>query len=437
MLSIHQINARFCLVLQALMHIFDVGSLSKLIEGFDFEIYLLEVGYMRVLVVSSSNYISEKKSVSDTTGISRILRDIYCNEKNENEIFFWSTNLTLRGINSEFVTNISSRLVINFRKELLSYFINRRDHEKVKIQNRISYFIKVLNIFKPDIVHFHDLSDINLELIDYCKNNDINCILTLHIFIGNQDIKGYEKLKKNEEIFFSRYNCGIITTVSNGVKKRILEKYSFYDENDIIVILNATNIRPLVKSVNRIKYKNKKNILCVGKICERKNQIQLIKAYHLLPTNVKKNTVLIFAGDKDKNYFKKFKEEIARGKERNIKYLGKISPNNIGEIYSYADILVSVSKNESFGLTLIEAMHFGVPCLAFYDLDAIEDIYDESAMSLIYGHDVGDISRALELAIDKDWDKKYILEYSQNFSGSNMVEKYACLYSKLGETKKL
>lgn len=41
-------------------------------------------------------------------------------------------------------------------------------------------FVKIIDEFKPDIVHFHNIVTIGLEPIKICKTRKIPCILTMH-----------------------------------------------------------------------------------------------------------------------------------------------------------------------------------------------------------------------------------------------------------------
>ena len=59
--------------------------------------------------------------------------------------------------------------------------------------------------------------------------------------------------------------------------------------------------------------------------------------------------------------------------EMNVKYLGKISREEILELYKSARALVYPSTSESFGLPLIEASAFNLPILAS-ELDYVRDV---------------------------------------------------------------
>lgn len=107
-----------------------------------------------------------------------------------------------------------------------------------------------------------------------------------------------------------------------------------------------------------IKKGDKTRIVCVGMVSERKNQMELIRAYEKL----KKPLIeLVFIGPEDPSYYKMCKKYIKEHKLDNISFLGY--QQNPWSLVTDKDICVFPSKNETFGLVYVESILNGVPTI--------------------------------------------------------------------------
>ncbi len=103
-------------------------------------------------------------------------------------------------------------------------------------------------------------------------------------------------------------------------------------------------------------------ILSVGRLSPEKNLPFLLEA--LAPLLKSGNITLLLVGDGPMK--KKLKEDILRsGLEGYVRLTGMVQRPE--EYYSLARIFVSVSRYESFGQTLLEAMASGIPVVALQD----------------------------------------------------------------------
>ena len=72
-----------------------------------------------------------------------------------------------------------------------------------------------------------------------------------------------------------------------------------------------------------------------------------------------------------------------------------------------------MSLSEGFGLSLIEGMHYGLPCMSFTDVDAFEVIYDECAMIGVEDHSDEAVAKGSEQLLTASWDNEWIKNYSK------------------------
>lgn len=299
----------------------------------------------------------------------------------------------------------------------------------------LGYVEHLMKKEKPDVVHLHGCSDA-FEYAEICRKNNVPFVVTLHGLLENDDfateqIKAYER-----ELVKCSYSKNIpITVISSKMKDIILSPYYGAENNEnVVVVTNGVDVNAKEPTVDiREKLgigKEKKIILSVGSVCNRKNQMQTVRAFSLMSDEEKQKTVLIFAGSVYEDY--KIVEEIERlGLGDKVFILGFVPREDLKNYYSVADIVVMASISEGFGLSIVEGFSYGIPCATFDDLDAISDVFDESAMLLCKDRSDEAFSEALSKALNTSWDKAKIVEHSKKFSLEAMAEKYNEVYKYL------
>jgi glycosyltransferase involved in cell wall biosynthesis len=161
-------------------------------------------------------------------------------------------------------------------------------------------------------------------------------------------------------------NADVIVAVSEQTKRDIVEFYGtnpdkikvIYQDCDeaFQVKLNAETIKDVTAKYD-IK---KKYILSVGSIIERKNQGNLVAAFHKLNLS---NYQLILVGGGSK-YQDQIEKYIRENNVQNIKILNKVPFQDLPALYQGASLFVYPSFFEGFGIPIVEALHSGVPVVA-------------------------------------------------------------------------
>lgn len=101
-------------------------------------------------------------------------------------------------------------------------------------------------------------------------------------------------------------------------------------------------------------------VLAVGRLTEIKGFDLLIQSWKMLENQYPGWLLLIAGEGQDRTRL----ENIARQEGlKRLRFIGTVYP--IEKLYEKAAFLVSSSKNEGFGLTLIEAMHFSLPVVCY------------------------------------------------------------------------
>lgn len=125
------------------------------------------------------------------------------------------------------------------------------------------------------------------------------------------------------------------------------------------------------------------NMAFVGRISENKCQHDLISIFAHLRRRLALPARMILAGDvSSQDYLARLKHmcgDLHLGDS--VEITGKISDESLSAIYQTADVFVSMSEHEGFGMPLIEAMAHDAPVIA-YNSGAIADTIGEGGLLL-------------------------------------------------------
>lgn len=185
----------------------------------------------------------------------------------------------------------------------------------------------------------------------------------------------------------------------------------------------------LIRKLYGIK-ENSKLIVCVGNIGKRKNQGQLIAAFHYLPQELAQNSYILFlGGNQSDDYTIERLSHESKWKDHFIS-CGVIPKEMVANYYQQCDAVALMSLSEGFGLSLIEGMHFGKPCMSFMDVDAFDDIYHPDAMIGVCEHTDEAVAQGLKQLLTHKWDSDSIKNYSKKFESQEMAYQYINVYKR-------
>ena len=148
-------------------------------------------------------------------------------------------------------------------------------------------------------------------------------------------------------------------------------------ESRVDVIANGVDVPQFVSSApldrKSLGCTDGDTIVCtISRLVESKDLKTLIRAMALLPDNFK--CVIVGDGAEEENLKNLSKAE---GLENRILFMGRRT--DIGSILKSADVYVSTSLSEGFGLTIIEASVCGLP-VAATDIAAFRELLDEEQL---------------------------------------------------------
>ena len=144
-------------------------------------------------------------------------------------------------------------------------------------------------------------------------------------------------------------------------------------------------------------------VCAVGQICERKGIIELVDAFQRICKSAPKMHLAIVGAvvfKHEEPYFQKLREMVAASRcSDRIHFTGELT--NVSEVLQGSDLLVLNSRQEPFGLVLVEAMSSGTPVLATQVGGIPEIITDQVNGWLVKkGDSIGLASKLLSLSLD-------------------------------------
>ncbi|XOB61327.1 glycosyltransferase family 4 protein [Campylobacterota bacterium DY0563] len=187
-----------------------------------------------------------------------------------------------------------------------------------------------------------------------------------HFFKKNEILRelcklGRIQLEKSSKYFSysiadSKYNANELLAY-NYKKIKVLPVLIDFEKEEKVV----TNEK-LIK-----KYSSFYNFLFVGRIVPHKAQLHLIDVVYQLKQKGLKNFVFHIVGSVGDEEYMKTLKSYALGLEvmEFINFSGKVSNEDLSAYYKLADLYLSLSEHEGFGMPLIEAMKQDVLILAY------------------------------------------------------------------------
>ena len=211
--------------------------------------------------------------------------------------------------------------------------------------------------FKPDILHIHAIGP--SLLIPLARLLGFKVVMTHH---GpdyerkkwGKIAKAMLKLGERSAVLCANEIICVSATIADSIRKK-------YKRN-VRVIPNGVVIREIAGSEDALKaYRLEKGkyILAVGRFVPEKGFHDLIEAF-----GKKAGWKLVIAGDADHedSYSRNLKKKAKEGSD--IVLTGFISGEPLHELYSYAGLFVLPSYYEGLPIALLEAMSYGLSCIA-------------------------------------------------------------------------
>jgi glycosyltransferase involved in cell wall biosynthesis len=108
------------------------------------------------------------------------------------------------------------------------------------------------------------------------------------------------------------------------------------------------------------------NVLHVGRFAPNKRIEDVVRAFHLYRRINPRSRLLLVGTDAGlENYSAAVRDLAARLGTPDVHFVGHVDFGELCSCYRLADLYLTMSEHEGFCVPLLEAMHFGVPIVAF------------------------------------------------------------------------
>jgi N-acetylglucosaminyldiphosphoundecaprenol N-acetyl-beta-D-mannosaminyltransferase len=253
----------------------------------------------------------------------------------------------------------------NVKVVYLSNLKPNREEFKDAISNK-----NIIKIFKEGFRALYILYKKKYLMINYIYKCNSRIIISsrydftklLSLYGDNKTIKiaeehSYHNNKKLYIFKLGYYLQNIDYIIPSS--KYITDDYKeFYKRLKVNILYLPLAIDYIPKSLNKLDIYN---IISVGRISPEKGFLDLVDVYKLVKEKNKKIKLNIVG---DGVQFKELKKYVKDNK-LDIILSGFKNSDELKEEYSNASLYVMTSFEESFGLVLLEAMSYGIPCIAF------------------------------------------------------------------------
>lgn len=296
------------------------------------------------------------------------------------------------------ITDLSNILVSDYDVEIVSTYklydnpVNNLD-KRVKVtyltnlkpnkEEFINSFKKfnIINIIKEGIKSIKILRLKKKKMIEYIKNSKSDVIISTrdihNKWLGKYASKDILKIgwEHNHHHGNKKYINKIIKSVKN-LDYFVLVSHdleNFYKDK---VKSKCIYIPNVIEKSNITSNLESCNLVTIGRLSPEKGYLDLIDIFKNI-NDLYPNWKLNIIGDGME--YSKIKNKINELKlEDNIILHGYLKKEEINKVLEKSSIYLMTSYTESFGIVLLEAMSFGIPCIAFTSAEGANEIISDN-----------------------------------------------------------
>ncbi len=329
-------------------------------------------------------------------------------------------------------------------------------YEGINIRRHKILFKPFNDVFYPGIIK--DIFRLDFDLVHVDLPDPVNSIFAFFasviknkplIITYHADIEKEELEKFPTSMILKAYNIILkfilqrakkifVTSKDYAKSSKNLRNFKFEDESKDgkLVLspsfiegdeLNIENYDEIEKIKKNLGLENKKIILFVGRLVHYKGVEYLLKSFKKVEKNFNDVVLLIIGDGPLRNQL----ENIVKNENiKNVQFLGKVK--ELKYYYALCDIFVlpSITRQEAFGLVLIEAMYFGKPCITTNIESGMKYVVDYgNAGILVKEKNTEELKDAIENLIvnenlRKEIGKKAIKRVLEKFTSRVVLEKF-------------
>lgn len=242
--------------------------------------------------------------------------------------------------------------------------------------------LKKKNIFKilhEGIKSIYILNQRKKTMIEYIKSTNSDIIISTRClfnkWLGKYSKENIKKIGWEHNHYHGnmKYANKVIKSVKNFdylvlVSKNLRDFYS-----GKLSSVKCVYIPNIIDDIPRIKSDlTSKNLVSVGRLSKEKGYMDLVLIFEKLLKKYPDYKLNIIGDGEEKENIQKYIKE--KKLENNIILHGFKSKEYINKILLNSSIYLMASYTESFGIVLIEAMSYGLPCIAYSSAEGANEL---------------------------------------------------------------
>ncbi len=348
----------------------------------------LHLGYggIEKSIVDQANMLSERYPVEIISlyntikevpyKVNKKVKIIYLSDLKPNKKEFWE-KLQAHKYFATFKEGLKSIYILYQKRNLVANYIYNSD-AKIIISTRID-FTKILNIYANPktitIAEEHTYHKENKKYIKCVEKNskNINYLIPASRYLEND----YQKFLANS-LTMVKYIPQTITALPSCLSKC-----------------------------------QNKNIIAVARLSKEKGLDDLIKSFNIVIQKDRDIKLTIVGDGEEKANLEKLVHDL--NIKDNITFTGYLSQEELKKEYAKSSLFVMTSHEESFGLVLLEAMSYNIPCFAFDSAKgAVEQINSKNG-KLIPNRDISVLASEI---------LNYFEKGNKEYEPAKTIEKY-------------
>jgi len=359
------------LVIYLLLYLGSINALRKedILDINKISILSLHLGHggIEQANINLSNMLSKKYNV-ELVSLYKTLDEIPYKYDNKINIKYLTN---IKPNKDEFINAIKEKNVVHILKEGL---------KSIKILILKRYLIEKYIINSDSKYIISSRLEFNRELSLFGRDKTIK--ISQEHSHHNNDLKYINKLKN------SLKNIDYFLPVSQELKDFYSNEFKSLTNLKVDYIRHCLDYYPEKPN----KYNGKK-LIFVGRFSKEKGLLDLIEVFKELNKKDKEYELTLVGfgnqGDQIKQKIKEYKLS------KKIILTGFLNKNDVHKIYSKSSLYIMTSTSEAFGLVLIEAMSFGIPCVAFDSASGSKEIINSKNGIILKGRDIVEMANVI------------------------------------------
>ena len=311
---------------------------------------------------------------------------------------------------------------------------------------------RALKKFKPDVIHSQTSEMIGQAALTYAERHHVPIVATGHTYPDTVtgQFKLLKPIKRPVDAALVKYMARYlkhsdyatmpteiaITDLTPKNKRRFKVPIEALSNG-----VDLSSFKPGKANIKTyLKYRlptDRPIVLYVGRIDPEKSVSLVLEAFTKLLEDVPEALLVVVGEGTDREHLEDYAKYL--GIDKNIKFLGRILPPAITDIYRAGSLFVTASEIETQGIVLIEAAATGLPLVAV-DAGAVSEIcHDNKNGYLCQPKDVDGIYQGMKkILTDKDRQHKFSqnsLKFAKEHDLNNTIGRFEEIYQTVIDSK--